>query len=332
MKTGGEILMRRVLLIGATGRLGRHFVPALSDLGYEVLLLLRPVGQNSVTGYRQSLIDALTRQGAKVLDGSLQDADSLDRACAEADGVVSCIDHQPEHLKLQLALARAAARSGRVKRFIPSQFGIDSRLYEQSRVGHGDTKRELQQQFAASGVPTTYVHANGFANIWAAGLGQLGLEEPPRGHIEVYGDGNVKFSMVAPEDIARYAARALFDSWTENRHTSITPAENLFTQNQLIELWEAKTRRRLKRRQISSRELDDRIASLARAPDRLVELALAQLIRAAWIDGLGNGRRLPEVLELTELYPEVQYLRMSQILDSFVAIAAASNEGIGAVR
>jgi nucleoside-diphosphate-sugar epimerase len=34
--------LNRVLLIGATGHLGRHFVSALREKGKEVLMLLRP--------------------------------------------------------------------------------------------------------------------------------------------------------------------------------------------------------------------------------------------------------------------------------------------------
>jgi uncharacterized protein YbjT (DUF2867 family) len=148
----------QVLLVGATGQIGRHFVDALRRSGHEVLMLFRPDAPEDREGERRILIQSLVRQGAKIIEGDLEDPSSLERACSEADAVVSCIDHRPDHLKQQVALARAAARTGRVKRIIPSQFGIDSRTYQQTRVDHGDTKRELQQEFDACGVPMTYVH------------------------------------------------------------------------------------------------------------------------------------------------------------------------------
>jgi hypothetical protein len=44
---------------------------------------------------------------------------------------------------------------------------------------------------------------------------------------------------------------------------------------------------------------------------------MAQLVRAAWIDGLGDGRRLPDVIELSELYPNIDYRRASEYLDRY---------------
>jgi nucleoside-diphosphate-sugar epimerase len=170
----------------------------------------------------------------------------------------------------------------------------------------------------------TYVHVNGFASAWAGSLGQLGLKEPPRQEIEVYGEGNVKFSMVAAEDIARYAARALFDPRTKDRHTLITPSENVLTQNELIAIWESKTKTKLQRRTVSAEELDIRIMELARAPEKRAQLALAQLVRAAWIDGLGGGARRPEVIELTALYPDIQYQRVTSYLDRLLSPVQAT--------
>jgi len=174
------------------------------------------------------------------------------------------------------------------------------------------------------GVPITYVHVNGLATYWAASLGQLGLKTPPREQVDVYGGGNVKFSMVTPEDVARYAARALFDPRTANRHTLIGPPENRLSQNELIAMWEARTKCKLCRRVITARELDERIAALAHQPDKFGELSFLQLIRAAWIDGLGDGRRRPDVLELTELYTDIGYETIPQYLERFVSVAEAA--------
>ena len=197
---------------------------------------------------------------------------------------------------------------------------MNSRSYRQSRVDHGDVKRDLQRLFDNSGVAVTYIHANGFASRWAASLGQLGLLVPPTDHVNLYGDGNVKLAMVVTEDIARYAARALADERTENRHVSISPAENLLTQNELIELWESKTGRRLRRDVISAQELDDLIARLAETSQDRVQLSFNQLIRAVWIDGLGGAKRGADVLELTELYPDIRYGRVTEYLDQFVSV------------
>jgi uncharacterized protein YbjT (DUF2867 family) len=317
-------MSERVLLIGSTGHLGRHFVTALREAGKEVLALLRPETVDGAAGGKRELIETFKRDGVQILKGELVDEAALDRACSSAGAVVSCIDHRPDRLKLQAGLVRAAARTGRIGRFVPSQFGIDSRTYGQSRVEHGDAKRDLQQLFNSSGVPVTYVHANGLASFWAASLGQLGLAEPPRERIDVYGDGNVKFSIVTPEDVAYYTVRTLDDVRTKDQHTTITPPENLLTQNELIAIWESKTKVKLQRHTVSAAELDSTIAGLAGKPEKFRELSMMQLVRAAWIDGLGDGKRLPDVLELAELYPDLQYQRITSYLDRFAAISQAA--------
>jgi NmrA-like family len=80
------------------------------------------------------------------------------------------------------------------------------------------------------GFPITYVYSNAFMSYWGSGLGKLGLTEPPRDQINVYGDGNVKTAMVTCEDIARYTGSILDDTRTVNRHVAISPRDNLHSQ------------------------------------------------------------------------------------------------------
>jgi uncharacterized protein YbjT (DUF2867 family) len=314
---------RRVLLIGASGRLGRHVVDALIEKGHHVVALVRPLAQaNSV---RRQLLDRFLRVGVEIVEGSLEDEECLARACRDADAVVSCVDHRPDRLQLQANLARAAGRYRRVKRIVPSQFGIDSRLYGEAKVDHGDLKRQMQSVFTDCGTAITFVHTNGLAAEWVGSLGQLGLSQPPREEVEVYGRGTVRFSTVAPQDAARYVVRTLFDPRTADKHVAIVPPENLLTQHELIDLWEAKSGTMLRRRTVSAEALDARIAELASDPTSRPQLAMAQLVRAAWIDGLGDGRRLPDALGLIELYPELGYVRASEYLDRYLLHASFAN-------
>jgi len=323
---------QRVLLIGATGRLGRHFVDALKEEKHQVVAMVRSGAQGAGPD-RRLLLDRFASAGVELFQGSIEDEDGLDRACRDVDAVVSCVDHRPDRLRLQANLARAASRSDRVGRIIPSQFGIDSRIYGEARVDHGDVKRELQRVFADCGTPVTFVHTMGLAGEWVGSLGQLGLREPPREEIEVYGDGDVRFSTVAPEDAARYAVRALFDPRAADRHVSIVPPDNLLTQHDLIDLWEAKLGATLRRRTVSAAALDARIAGLSADPACRPQLAMAQLVRAAWIDGHGDGRRLPDVLGLVDLYPDLDYVRASAFLHRYLPrekIPAAAHVGAAA--
>lgn len=310
-------MSQRVLVVGATGRLGRNVVDALIELGHSAVCLVRNEAGGTDPN-RSGLLERFQQKGATIIEGQLEDEACLEQACAGAEAVISCVDHRPDHLRLQANLAKAAARSGSVRRILPSQFGIDSRLYDDARVDHGDAKRQLQKVFKECGVPATFVHCNGLASEWVGSLGQLGLPRPPAKEVEVYGSGTTKFSMTATEDVARYAVRTLVDEQALNRHVVIAPPDNILTQRELIELWEKKAGIKLDRRPISSKALDHRIEALAQDAAMRPQLALAQLVRAAWIDGLGDGRRLPDAVELSTLYPEISYTHSDVYLDRYL--------------
>jgi uncharacterized protein YbjT (DUF2867 family) len=306
-----------VLLIGSTGQLGGHFARELRARAIDVLALLRPEGEADPV--RAIRVDALRRDGVRFAAEDLDDDSSLESACGHADVVISCIDHRPDHLRLQAKLVQAAKAAG-VRRFVPSQFGIDSRTYAQDRVGHGDAKRDLQAVFDSSGLPTTYVHINGLATAWAISLGQLGLTAPPADAVDVYGAGDVPLSMVTPRDVARYTISALDDPRTEGRHVCIMPPENRLTQEMLVRLWESLTGFHMGRRHIGLAELDSVIDNLRSDPARVREVSLKELVRAVWFDGLGDGRRRDDVLELTDLYPDLGYTRIDRFLDDHVPV------------
>jgi nucleoside-diphosphate-sugar epimerase len=69
----------RVLVTGATGRVGSRFVPRLLDQGEQVRVLARDRGR----------AEPLARRGAEVLEGDLRDPDALKRAVAGVDAVVN---------------------------------------------------------------------------------------------------------------------------------------------------------------------------------------------------------------------------------------------------
>ena len=104
----------------------------------------------------------------------------------------------------------------------------------------------------------------------------------------------------------------------------ISPPENRLSQGELIVMWESLTGAKLHRHTISARALDERIAAVSDKPDKFAALSFLQLIRAAWIDGLGDGRRRPDVLELTELYPDIGYETIRQYLSRFTSAANAA--------
>jgi nucleoside-diphosphate-sugar epimerase len=106
-----------VLLTGATGFLGSHLAEQLAAAGDTVRALVRPTSDTSL----------LTRLGARLETGSLEDGDSLRRACAGCDVVYHCAarvdlvgDESQFHRTIvdgTRAILHAAAGAG-VRRFV----------------------------------------------------------------------------------------------------------------------------------------------------------------------------------------------------------------------
>lgn len=108
--------MMRVLVTGATGRVGSRYVPRLLRSGASVRLLVRDA----------SRAEAMARLGAEVLAGDLTDAGSRATALREVDRVVhlaaSFRTRDAEEIvsvneTATIALGREAARAG-IERFV----------------------------------------------------------------------------------------------------------------------------------------------------------------------------------------------------------------------
>lgn len=74
----------RVFITGGTGHAGSHIIPELIAAGHEVIGLARS----------DSAAAAVTKLGAKVHRGSLEDLDGLKEAAADSDGVIHVAHRQ----------------------------------------------------------------------------------------------------------------------------------------------------------------------------------------------------------------------------------------------
>ena len=300
--------MARILVVGATGHLGRELITACRQQGHEPHALVRKTTRGD-----PAKMKPLQAAGAILHDGDLADQGSLLRACRAADIVISSVGGL--QVGDQRPLLEAVKEAG-VKRFVPSDFGLDPAAAGPGSCVLFDAKAAVQASIKASRIPYTFIHSNAFFTYWAFSLGdltRLGGTLPPE-EVNVYGDGNVMGALTSLPDIAKVTVRAVMDPRMENKEIAITA--NKITQNLLIALWQTASRRTVKRMGVPAAELEKVIAG-ATAPEQAMTLVASQLHRSMWIRG-DSVRRGPTALEATEVYPDLAFQTIEQGLQQIL--------------
>ena len=298
--------MQHILLAGPTGNLGPYLVKELIAHNKDVYALIRPESMSN-----PEKVNPLKALGVNLVSGDVNDPISLDHACAGMDGVISALGGG--QIMQQGALLKAAKAAG-VKRFIPSEFGIDPHAAGPGACDLFDAKAAVQQMIFDSGIDYTMIYTNGFMEFWASGLGQLG-NVATSGKVSVFGDGNVKASMIALPDIARFTVAILDDPAMVKKEVRITA--NVMTQEELIAVWEKLTNTNVKRNSISVEELDQ-IINNSTTPETFMTRVFTQLHRSVWING-DTMKVRPETFEATRQYPDLPIKSAKMFLSKLLA-------------
>lgn len=197
----------RVLIVGATGALGREVVPALRERGVPVRALSRHVMQ-------PSLAEALAALGAEPFVGDLADAESLQRACAGVTRVLACA-----HAILGRGRWRsevvddaghraliAAARAAGVRRFVyTSALGASP----DHPIDFFRTKHRIEQALQGSGLDAVVLRPSAFMEQHVHEFN--GAAVLAKGRAQLVGPGTKTRNFVAAADVAQFAVRALLD-------------------------------------------------------------------------------------------------------------------------
>lgn len=295
--------MAKTLVVGATGHLGQELVKACKAQGDEVHALVRAATREDVQ--KMKPLDAA---GATIHEGELDDVGALVRACKAVDNVISAVGSM--QIGIQAPLVKAVKEAG-VKRFIPSDFGLDPKVAGPGSCLAFDWKAGVHESIKQAGIPYTFVHTGGFFSYWVVALGdltKLGAGPLPPAEVIVYGDGNVKGSFSSVADIAAITARAVNDAALRNREIRI--ASNPTTQNELIELWRRKSGKAVKTLTLSADGLEKIIAS-STAPEQGMMLVVAQLHRSLWIRG-DSTKPAAVALDAQQVYPDVAFETIEQ--------------------
>ena len=199
-----------ILVVGATGRLGRLIAQTLLGQGKRVRILVRS----------GSSPDTLLAAGAQPVTGDLKDPQSLTAACAGVDAVITTANSmgrgggdtvESVDRVGNANLVDAAAAEGIGHFVFTSVLGANP----QSPMPFIRAKGETEERLRVSGITWTALQPDAFMDTWippvVAGPALAG--QP----VTIVGEGHRRHSFVAMRDVAAYAVAALDHRHAEGR-------------------------------------------------------------------------------------------------------------------
>lgn len=218
-----------ILIVGASGVLGRTTANLLLSQGQQVRLLVRTPAK----------VDDLKQLGAEVMQGDLIDPPSLTRACQGVDRVFATAHSMIGKGRYRSEAVddvghRAlidAAKAANVAHFVyTSVLGAAP----DHPVDFWRTKYHIEEYLKASGLSYTILRPSAFME-WHAHIfnGKSILES---GKTSLLGNGTKLRNFVAVRDVGQFAVLALTDPKLQNRTLEVGGPGN-YTNNQVAELY-----------------------------------------------------------------------------------------------
>ncbi|KAG7563745.1 NmrA-like domain [Arabidopsis suecica] len=308
----------KILVIGATGNIGKVIVQGSAKSGHATFALVREASLSDLA--KAKLVESFKDLGVTILYGSLTDKESLVNAIKQVDVVISAVGRA--QILDQINVIDAIKESGNVKRFLPSEFGndVDRTVAIEpatATLSNYNRKAQIRRAIEAAKIPYTYVVTGCFASFFVPCLGQchLRLRSPPRDKVSIYDSGNGKAIFNIEEDIATYTLKAVDDPRTVNKILYIYPPNNIVSQNDMVGLWERKIGKTLDKTYVSEEELLKSIQETQPPIDFAMGLIHTIFVKS---DHTSFAIDPSFGVEASELYPEVKYTSIDEYLDRFV--------------
>ncbi|KAK9667739.1 hypothetical protein RND81_13G008200 [Saponaria officinalis] len=303
----------KVLIVGGTGYIGKRLVRACLEQGHVTYVLQR--NEIGLDIDKLQMLLSFKKDGARLVEGSFSDHRSLVEAVKLVDVVISAmsgVHFRSHNLLLQLKLVDAIKEAGNVKRFLPSEFGMDP-----AKMGHAmepgrvtfDEKMRVRKAIEDAQIPYTYVIANCFGGYFVGNLSQMTTLLPPKDSVVLYGDGNVKAIFNDEDDVATYTVKTIDDPRALNKTIYISPPENVLSQQELVDIWENLSRKKLEKHSISAQDF----LALMKGQDFAQQVGIGHFYHIFY-EGCLTNFEIKEDEEATKLYPQVPY---TSVIDYF---------------
>jgi len=295
----------KILIVGATGYIGKFLVGASTKLGHPTIALVRDTA--STDEAKAKVLEGFKSSGVTLVKGDLYDHKSLVSAIKQADVVISAVGAR--QLADQTKIIAAIKEAGNVKRFVPSEFGVDADRAEAVDPAKSmlATKAKIRRAIEAEGIPYTIVCSNAFAGYVLPSLARSD-------QVTIFGDGNTKAICVSEADIATYTIKAVDDPRTLNKILYMRPPANIYTHNELVSLYEKKTGKTLTKIYLTEEEV---VKKIKEAP--LPMNVIMAVNYSLFLKGVTTNFKIDQSVgvEASELYPDVKYTTVEEFLSRF---------------
>jgi uncharacterized protein YbjT (DUF2867 family) len=188
---------RSVLVTGATGRQGGAVIRSLLSKGWKLRALTRNPGSRAA--------EELKRQDVEVIQGDLEDPESLERAMLGVYGVYSVQDFWSvgavREIRQGKNAAEVAKRRG-VEHLVYSSVGGAER---NSGIDHWKSKWEIENHIRQLGLPATILRPAAFMENYYVDQVEIGIL---RGKLMDPIRADKPYQTIAAEDIGAFAALA----------------------------------------------------------------------------------------------------------------------------
>jgi len=227
-----------VLVAGSTGVLGFEICRRLRERGQSVRALVRATSA-------PERADALRALGCELVTGDLKDRDSLDRACAGADIVISTVSaigtaKEGDSFSATDGAGNIdlidAAVAAHARQFIFVSFDPNG-MPDAPLVA---AKRDVDEHLKRSGLAYTILHPALFMQSW---LGPRLFADTVAGTATVYGARDVRIRYVAVTDVAEVAVQCVDNPAARNAVIPFGGPEALTQREALARFEEAFSKR-----------------------------------------------------------------------------------------
>lgn len=246
----------------------------------------------------------------------MEDYHSLVQAIPQVDIVISAV--KGPQVSLQLNIVSAIKEVGTIKRFLPSEFGVDvDRVQALACVQQMFKKKaQVRRAIEEAGIPYTYICSFCFADYFVRNLAQPGrLTAPPTDKVIIHGNGNITAAFLCEQDVGTFTVMAADDPRTANKVVHLRFPANILSQNEMVAIWESKIGKIVDKAFVSEEEM---IAMVEAQPFTFDNAATA-MKHAIFVKGnMCNFHMGEHDVEASHLYPSHKYTTMDGYLQNLL--------------